>query len=131
MISAENKNILIVEDNPIFLKMVKARLENKGYSVAYAEDGLTGYSQALRDHPNLIILDLMLPKMDGHKVCRLLKFNKKFHDTPIIILTSRDLEEDAELAKKNGADAFVVKTTKSEILMDVVNKLLTRQEAYR
>ncbi|MCD6116456.1 response regulator [bacterium] len=127
MSSAENKRILIVEDNPIFLKMVRARLENKGYSVTSAEDGLTGYTKALREHPDLIILDLMLPKMDGHKVCRLLKFNKKFHNTPVIILTSRDLEEDADLAKKNGADAFVVKTTKGEILMDVVSKLLLKQ----
>jgi len=128
MTSGANNRILIVEDNPIFLKMVKARLENKGYNVITAEDGLTGYNKALRENPNLVILDLMLPKMDGHKVCRLLKFNNKFHNTPVIILTSRDLEEDANLAKKNGADAFVVKTTKGEILMDVVNKLIERQE---
>jgi len=124
--AADQSKILIVEDNPIFQKMVRARLQNMGYAVITADDGLKGYNMALHEDPDLVILDLMLPKMDGHKVCRLLKFNQKFQRTPIIILTSRDLEEDAELAKKHGADAFVVKTTKAEILMDVIHKLLNR-----
>jgi len=127
--SAEGKKkVLIVEDNPIFSKMLKARLMSAGFEVIIEEDGLTGYNTALKAEPDVILLDLMLPRMDGHKVCRLLKFSSKFQNVPVIILTSRDLEEDAELAKKNGADAFVVKTTRADVLMDVINKLLSKAE---
>lgn len=119
-------HILIIEDNVTFRKMLKIRLESQGYSVSTAEDGLEGLNAARSVNPDLILLDLMLPKMDGHNVCRLLKFDQKYRHIPIVILTARDLENDANRAKQHGADAYIVKTTRHEVMLDVIQKLLNR-----
>lgn len=123
---SNQKRILIIEDNVAFRKMLKLRLESKGYSTIITEDGLAGLNAARDEKPDLIFLDLMLPKMDGHKVCRLIKFDKKMQHIPVIIFTSRDLDDDADLAKECGADAFMIKTTRGEVLMDVMEKLLKK-----
>ena len=122
------KHILIIEDNVSFSKMLRLRLASKGYETSLAEDGLTGLNMAREMKPDLIFLDLMLPKMHGHQVCRMLKFDSNMQHIPIIIFTSRDLDEDADLADECGADAFMVKTTRSEIMLDVVEKLLAKSE---
>ena len=127
MKDSTKKRILIVEDNPTFQKMLKLRLESNGYDVIAASDGLEGLSMARKEKPDLIILDLMLPGMNGHQIARLLKFDRRFQDIPIIMLTSRDLDNDAALAKQCGADAFIVKTTKAAILLEVIKKLLVRK----
>jgi len=85
------RKILIVEDNIAFSNILRIRIEAKGYKTEIAHDGLEGLNLARQTSPDLILLDLMLPKMDGHKVCRLLKFDKNFQRVPIVILTSRDL----------------------------------------
>lgn len=126
---SESKRILIVEDNIAFRKMLKLRLESKGYQTIITEDGLAGLNATREEMPDLIFLDLMLPKMDGHKVCRLIKFDKTLQHIPVIIFTSRDLDDDADLAKECGADAFMLKTTRGEILMDVMEKLLEKSKA--
>ncbi len=120
------RHILIIEDNVTFRKMLKIRLESNGYRISVAEDGLSGLNAARTSKPDLILLDLMLPKMDGHNVCRLLKFDHKYRHIPVIILTARDLENDAELAKQHGADAYIVKTTRHEVMLEVIQKLLNR-----
>lgn len=120
------KKILIVEDNVAFCKILRIRLEASGYDVSTAFDGLEALSMARRMRPDLILLDLMLPKMDGQKVCRLIKFDRSFREVPVVILTSRDLDEEAESAKQNGADAFLVKTVHPEIMLDVIERLLER-----
>lgn len=118
--------IVIVEDDDIYRKMIRLRLESKGYHVIPARDGLEGLNMIRKEIPDLIILDLMLPLMDGHKLCRLIKFDKQLQQIPIVILTSRDLDEDAQRAKQYGADAYIIKTTRSEIILDVVHRLLDR-----
>ena len=120
------KRILVIEDNEEFRKILQIRLESNGYETISAQDGLEGLNLVKKVKPDLIILDLMLPHMDGHKVCRFIKFDRSIRHIPIIILTSRDLDEDAEMAKQLGADAFILKTTRAEIMMDVVHKLLER-----
>lgn len=118
------KRLLIIEDNPTYREMLKTRLEFNGYETIVAGDGLEGLNAVQREKPDLVIVDLMLPLMDGHKVCRFIKFDKRFKNTPVIILTSRDLDEDVELAKSCGVDAFIVKTRRSELIVDEVNRLL-------
>jgi len=120
------KQILIIEDNPDFLMLLKERLEMNGYETITAQNGLKGLSAVKEKNPDLILLDLMLPEIDGHKLCRMIKFDKRFKEIPVIILTSRDTSDDAELAKKYRADAFIVKTTRKGILLDVIKKLLER-----
>ena len=119
--------ILIIEDNVVFRKMLTIRLEANGYETFFAEDGLAGLEKAQKEKPDLIFLDLMLPKMDGHKVCRLLKFDKNVNHIPIIIFTSRDLDDDADLAEQCGADAFMLKTTRPEIILEMMKKLLAEK----
>lgn len=120
------KRILIVEDNEMFQKILKKRFESQGYDAIVTVDGLQGLEAARKEKPDLILLDLLLPKMDGHKVCRLVKHDQSIRDIPVAIFTSRDRDEDAELAKSCGADAFIVKTTRSEVMMNVVEQLLNK-----
>ena len=122
------KKILIIEDNVTFRKMMQMRLKSEGYETITAEDGLTGLNIARQKKPDLIILDLMLPVLDGHKVCRMLKFDKQNSHIPVLIFTSRDMDEDAEMANNCGADAFVIKTTRSAIVMEVIKKLLAKKD---
>ncbi len=122
----QKKKILIIEDNLTFLKMLKMRLDSKGYQTQTANDGLTGLDAVRKFSPDLVITDIMLPGLDGHKISRMIKFDKNFKHIPVIVLTSRDLDEDEELAKRCGADAFIVKTTRAEIVMDVIEKLLEK-----
>lgn len=121
-----DSRILIIEDNEAFRKMLHIRLDAKGYVTFIAKDGLEGLGAVRKTNPDLIITDIMLPGLDGHKICRMVKFDKNFKHIPVIVLTSRDLDEDEELAKRCGADAFIVKTTRAEIILDVIEKLLAR-----
>ena len=120
----KQKRILIIEDNVAFRKILKIRLESNRYEVFTAEDGLEGLNIARRIKPDLIILDLMLPGMNGHKVCRLLKFDVQYRHIPIIILTSRDMDEDERLARESRADAFIVKITEPHIILEIIQDLL-------
>lgn len=122
----KGKRVLFIEDNPAFRKMLHMRLNSSGYDTVVARDGLEGLAAVRNTNPDLIITDIMLPGLDGHKICRMIKFDKKFKHIPVIVLTSRDLDEDEELARRCGADAFIVKTTRSEIILDVIGKLLDR-----
>ena len=120
------KRILIVEDDKMFQKILKKRMEGQGYEVIITKDGLERLAAAQREKPDLILLDLLLPRMDGHKVCRLLKHDHQLKDVPVAIFTSRDMDEDAELAKQSGADAFIIKKTRSEVMLGVIEKLLDK-----
>ena len=122
----KNQKILMIEDEPAFLRMMKRRLEYEGYQVVTAQNGLDGLSVARIENPDLIILDIMLPGLDGHKVCRMIKSDSNLRSIPVAMLTSRDLESDADMAKKCGANAFIVKTTKTEIVVDIIQKLLNQ-----
>lgn len=129
MKNPNQKRILVIEDNEAFLKVLKMRLEASGYETLTAQDGLEGLNAARKENPDLIISDLMLPAMDGHKICRFLKFDQKRHQIPFVMLTSRDLDEDEKLAQQCGADAFIVKTTRAEVILDVIKDLLNERAA--
>jgi len=122
------KCIVIIENNPVFRKALKTRLEASGFRIFDAENGLDGLNTVRRANPDLVILDIMLPGLDGHKVCRMIKFDRKLSRIPVIVLTSRDLDQDATLAKQCGADAFILKTTRAPILLEVIRKLLDRKD---
>jgi two-component system, OmpR family, alkaline phosphatase synthesis response regulator PhoP len=127
MNESRQTRILIIEDNAVFRNALKIRLEAALYMVLAAENGLEGLNAVRREMPDLVILDIMLPGLDGHKVCRMIKFDRKLSRIPVIVLTSRDLDQDATLAKQCGADAFVLKTTRPPILIEVIRKLLARK----
>ena len=120
------KKILVVDDEPDIVTMIKMRLEASGYDVLTAIDGNSAYAKAKSDSPDLIILDLMLPGMDGYHVCRLLKFDKKYRHIPIIILTARGRREDKMQGEKAGADFYLVKPFEAKALLDKIKELLKK-----
>jgi two-component system, OmpR family, alkaline phosphatase synthesis response regulator PhoP len=125
------KTILIIEDNPVYLSVLQKRLGSRGYNTVLAGDGLEGYNLARKVRPDLILLDLMLPVMDGHKVCRLIKFNRTLRDTPVAIFTSRDTEGDERQAKAFRADAYMVKTISPGCMIGIIEQLLEKADRIR
>ncbi len=120
------KKILIIEDNIDFLNVLNDRLEMNGYQTISETNGLSGLQTVKKEIPDLILLDLILPELDGHKVCRMIKFDQKLKHIPVIILTSRDTDADSNLAKKCRADDFVLKTVKFDVLLGIIKKLINR-----
>jgi len=118
--------ILLVDDETDVLDAVKKRLEANDYEVITAQDGEMALNKAREENPDLIILDLMLPKLDGYKVCRLLKFDSKYEDIPIIMFTARGEESDEKLGSEVGADAYIVKPFEPEALLSKVEELTNK-----
>jgi DNA-binding response OmpR family regulator len=124
------KMVLVIEDNATYAKIIQKRLESRGYRTVVATDGLTGYDQARKIRPDLILLDLILPGIDGHKVCRLVKFDRNLRNTPIAIFTSRDSEADESIARTARADAYMLKTVSAGTMLEIVRRLLEKAELY-
>lgn len=127
MINESRKKILVVDDEPDIVKMVKMRLEASGYDVLTASDGKAAYAKAKSDLPDLIILDLMLPIMDGYHVCRLLKFDEKYRHIPIIMLTAKGQKEDKMQGEEVGADFYLIKPFEAMGLLDKIKELLEKR----
>jgi len=113
--------VLIIEDDPAMLRGLKDNFECEGYRVQAATDGERGLEAALDGQPDLIILDIMLPKINGYEICRLLR--KEGLDVPIIMLTAKGQESDIVLGLSLGADDYVTKPFS-------VRELLARADAF-
>ena len=118
------KRILLVEDEKDRVYAVTLQLEANNYEVLAAHDGREGLEKAKKEKPNLIILDLMLPKMDGYKVCGLLKSDTRYNKIPIISFTARCKVSDKEMGKEVGADTYITKTIEPEVLLGKIKELL-------
>ncbi|HEY3155133.1 MAG TPA: response regulator [Candidatus Eisenbacteria bacterium] len=101
--------VLVVDDEADLVRILQFGLQAIGYHVDTASDGQEGLKKARELKPDIILLDLMLPKLDGYKVCRLLKFDERYKNIPIIILSARTQEGDQLLAMEMGANRFVTK----------------------
>ena len=115
------KSVLIVEDNAAMLRGLEDNFELKGYRVKTACDGQQGLNAALSENPDLIILDIMLPKVNGYEICS--QVRKKGLDMPIIMLTAKDRESDVVLGLNLGADDYVTKPFS-------IKELLARADAF-
>jgi len=122
----DKKRILVVDDEIDLVEMLTIRLEANDYEVSMAYDGQDGLDKARALKPDLIILDLMLPKIDGYKVCRMLKFDEKYKQIPIILFTARAQESDIKLGKEVGADAYLTKPFEPNILLGKIAELLKK-----
>ena len=118
------KRILLVDDEKDMVYAVKLQLEVSGFEVLTAFDGQDALDKARRANPDLIILDLMLPKLDGYRVCRMLKFDEKYKRIPIILFTARVEKNDERLGYEVGADAYLTKPFEPRILMEKIKDLL-------
>jgi CheY-like chemotaxis protein len=119
--------ILIVEDQAVIVDMLRMRLEANNYEVIVASDGQEGLEKAHKENPSLIILDVMLPKMSGYKVCQLLKADPKYKTIPIIISSGRTPQEVRKVGKEVGADAYVSKPFDAEVLLSKMRELLEKK----
>lgn len=122
------KKILIVEDESDLIKLLKYNLEKEGFRVNYATDGSLALAEARRDPPDLVILDLMLPGLDGLEVCRQLRRNDRFARTPVLILSARSEEADRVVGLELGADDYVTKPFSTREMIARVRALLRRNE---
>jgi len=116
--SEPRQRILIVDDEMDLLTVLKFGLEAEGYEVVTASDGEQGLAAARQLIPDLMVLDLMLPRMDGYKVCRALKFDERYKRIPIFILSARSGETDRRLALELGADEFHTKPYEMRTLIE-------------
>lgn len=124
MSKVDKKRILVVDDEIDILKVIKLQLETFGYDVITATDGLDGLNIARREKPDLIILDIMMPKMSGYKVARFLKFDEEFKNIPIIMLSGLSGDADKSTGTETGADVYLIKPFGSQELLDTIRKLL-------
>jgi len=120
------KKILVVDDEIRVLTVIQKRLESSGYEVITAMDGNEALLKARGENPDLIILDLILPKLNGYQVCSILKRDSFYKQIPILMLTARTQEKDVDEGMRVGADAYMTKPFKNEILLGQIEQLLTK-----
>ena len=120
-----HENVLIVEDDPAMLRGLKDNFEYEGYTVRTASEGKAGLEAALDGKPDLIVLDIMLPELNGYEICRLLR--EEGLDMPIIMLTAKGQEVDIVLGLNLGADDYVVKPFSIKELLARANAFLRKQ----
>ena len=117
------KKILVVDDDKAVIVLLDGLLSNRGYKVLTANDGLDGMVQVRKNIPDLIILDIMMPELNGYDVCANLKFDERFKHIPIIILTSREQELDPRISQLMGI-SYMHKPVDSKILLEKVQSAL-------
>jgi DNA-binding response OmpR family regulator len=121
---ARGAGVLIVDDEPFIVETVRFALEQAGYTCRVAFDGEEAMRLIRAQSPGLILLDIMLPKLNGFQICRLLKFDDIYRHIPIIMLTARAQERDRLLGKETGADAYVTKPFELPELLRVIGRHL-------
>jgi two-component system alkaline phosphatase synthesis response regulator PhoP len=126
MMKKSDITILCVDDEPDILEILKYNLSSEGYNVLTANDGLSAISKAKEIIPNLIIIDIMMPNMDGIEACEKLRADQKFNDTIIMFLTARGEDYSHVAAYEAGADDYVTKPVKPKVLVSKVKGLLRR-----
>jgi len=124
--SSSKQKILIVDDEPDILELIEYNLKKEGYNVYTARNGQEAVSEAKKVLPDLIILDIMMPKMDGIEACRIMRTMPEFKNTFMVFLTARS-EEYSEIAGFNvGADDYIAKPIKPRALVSRINAILRR-----
>ena len=120
------KKILLVEDEKELARLTKIRLENAGFTVEIANDGKEGLEKVATLKPDLVILDLVIPKIDGYRVCEVIKSDPKYKNIPVIMLTVRSQSIEKKAGYAVGADEYLTKPYDAELLLNKVNKLLNK-----
>ena len=119
-------NILLVDDEPDIIEILRYNLTQEGYNVITSKDGQSAINKTEKYHPHLIIMDVMMPNMDGIEACSIIRKNPKFNDTIIMFLTARGEDYSHVAAYDAGADDYVTKPIKPKVLISKVKGLLRR-----
>ena len=118
--------ILIIDDDCNMLKLAKHNLEKEGYTVLTSDSGSEGLIMARKEMPDLLVVDLLLPKMDGYSVTRMLRYDEKFKRLPIIMLTGKTTDKGRDLGQQVGVDVFLSKPYQPAVLLEKIKELLKR-----
>lgn len=122
------KTILVVDDSPTAMKITSDTLTEEGFNVIAASDGEEALEIATRLHPELIVLDIILPKKNGFQVCRQLKTESATQDIKILMLSSKNQASDRFWGQKQGADAYITKPFEDEELVGAIEALLNGEK---
>ena len=120
------KKILVVDDEVDLVKTIQFSLEAEGYKVLVSYNGEDALNQSRKENPDLILLDIMLPKLDGYKVCRLLKFDERYKHIPILMLTAKTQQKDRLLGMETGANEYITKPFDMEELTKMIKAYLNK-----
>jgi DNA-binding response OmpR family regulator len=118
------QKILLIDDDVDVVDILEVKLRNSGYIVTSANSGLEGLNKVYQESPHLIILDLMLPGLDGFSISRILKFDERYKHIPIIMLTGRTDHKSINLGLKVGADKYMTKPFDPNEVLTEVKKFL-------
>lgn len=124
----EKGNILVVDDSPLIVAMISKFLSTNGFGVLTAHDGIEAIEKTFRELPDLIILDVMMPRMNGYQTCRLLKSDRETCDIPIIMLTVKDQTSDKYWGIQTGADAYLSKEFEQTTLLKTIETLIQKKQ---
>lgn len=119
-----NEKILVADDSTTIVEMIKTVLEQNGFQVITAYDGQEALDKTYQERPNLILLDVEMPRINGYLVCKKLKEDPKTKDVPIIMLTIKDKESDKQWGLGMGADEYLSKSTDMDRIAEVVKECL-------
>lgn len=120
------KRILMIDDDVSVIKIAVPILAGAGYEVLNSTDAPTGLEMAMKENFHLVVLDVMMPVINGFNICRLLKSQEKFKKIPVLLLTSRSEDEDRKIGQQVGADAYLAKPLNREQFLSAVKDLLSR-----
>jgi DNA-binding response OmpR family regulator len=120
--------VLIIDDDPGIRMLLSKFLQREGYETVMAENGLEGVEMAKRQSPDLIIMDVVMPQMDGLTAARLIKFYKPLSTVPILFLTAKDAEKEIELAQEVRAEVYITKPFDVRQVIQVVKETIALRE---
>jgi len=118
------KTILVIDDDPILVKALAKKLPENGYEVLTATKAADGLQIVMDQYPDLVILDVMMPIINGYNLCQLLKNDPRHKRIPVILLTCRDSERDKQIGRDMGANAYLVKPLDIPLLLEKIKDLL-------
>lgn len=118
------KRVLVCDDDPVILRLLQVNLELEGYDVLLAHHGEEAYDLAAREAPDLVILDIMMPRLDGYQTCEKLKGNEVTRDVPVVFLSAKAQRSDIERGKRYGVADYLTKPFDPAELLDVVERLV-------
>lgn len=122
--------ILLIDDHQTVFRLLEAIVRIKGYKLLYAESGQQGIVMARQEKPDLILLDVMMPDIDGFKVCQYLKDNDSTKDIPVMFLTARGAEDDMATGRKAGAAGFMTKPFQTIDVLKQIERILAGERSF-
>ena len=118
------QRILICDDDPVILRLLQVNLDLEGYEVLLAHDGQEAYDVAEREVPDLVILDIMMPRMDGYQAVEALKSNEKTSSIPVVFLSAKAQQSDIDRGLHHGVSDYLTKPFDPGQLLDIVKRLI-------